>query len=234
VRDGWDIDAAEVESLRQEITNRISLMNALVALQLAALGTGLTISGHWVHVLAGLAAISSFLWLLWIDQSISTYKLAAYLAIEMAPKLSEYAGRPVLGWEYFLRQVEAGGERSARALYGDHARGDARDQVRTSRSVRADWYVPLLFGCTPPLLLTLYVAAGVREPAGVVLIVASSLLATLLWIFTVVRFTDFVRNTNVLDQAIIAAGDRADTAAGDRAGSVAVDRAARPARPAAR
>jgi hypothetical protein len=204
MRDDWEIDAAEVHGLRQEITTRISLMNALIALDLAAVGTGLTISGHWVHVLAGLAAISSFLWLLWIDQSISTYKLAAYLAIEMAPKLSELTGRQVLGWEYFLRRVEAGGAQSARALYGNQAPA----QAHTTRTVRADWYVPLLFGCTPPLLLTLYVIVGVREHVGTLPIALSGPLCALLWIFTVARFTDFVRNTNVLDRAILAAGDR--------------------------
>jgi hypothetical protein len=217
VRDGeaWAIDAAEVAGLRQEITTRVSLMNALVALELAAVGTGLTISGHSVHVLAGLAAISSFLWLLWIDQSISTYKLAAYLAIELAPGLSELAGRPLLGWEYFLRRVEAGGAASGRALYPR----TRHSRAQTTRAVRADLYVPLLFGGTPPVLLTLYVVSAVHHRAAAVAIALACLLGTALWVFALVRFKDFVRNTKVLDQAVIAAGDRA--AARDAAGAAA-------------
>jgi hypothetical protein len=196
-----ELDAAEIQSLRQEITTRIGLMQAIVAIELAAVGTGLTILHDYAHVLAGLAAISSFLWLLWIDQSISTYKIAAYLAIEVAPRMQEITARRTLGWEAFLRRVESGGQESVHALY----QGAPPPSGGIVRSIRADWYVPLLFGAAPPLLLTLYIKASSGIEASMWLIGLASLIGGLLWLFTISRFIDFVRNTKVIDKAILAA-----------------------------
>jgi hypothetical protein len=201
VANGIELDIAEIQSLRQEITARIGLMNAVVALELAAAGTGFGLLDRWTHVLAALAAISSFLWLLWIDQSLSTYKIAAYLAIDVVPRMREYASRPLLNWEYFLRSVEAGGARSARALY----RGQAPRHAGIVRNMRADLYMPLLFGATPPILLTLYVLAGVRNDVEWSTIAIGTAFGALMWIFTLTRFFDFLHNTRILDAAIRAA-----------------------------
>ncbi len=67
---GIGLDSAEVQCLRQEITTRITLMNAVIGLELAVLSTGLTIISKPTYVLAGLGAASIFLWLLWMDLSL--------------------------------------------------------------------------------------------------------------------------------------------------------------------
>jgi hypothetical protein len=201
VAEAVELDAAEIQSLRQEITTRIGLMQAIVAVELAALGTGLTILHDYAHVLAGLAAISSFLWLLWLDQSLSTYKIAAYLAIEVAPRMQQITARRTLGWEAFLRRVESGGQESVHALY----QGALPPSGGIVRSVRADWYVPLLFGASPPILLTLYVRASSNIESSLLLIGLASLIGGLFWLFAISRFIDFVRNAKVIDKAILAA-----------------------------
>jgi len=66
---GLPAEIAEFEGLRQEIGIRITISYTLVALELAALGTGLSLAGKTTQVLGGLAAISSLLWLYWIDNS---------------------------------------------------------------------------------------------------------------------------------------------------------------------
>jgi hypothetical protein len=146
---GVELDSAEAQCLRQEITSRITLINAVIALELAVFSTGLTIITKPTYVLAALAAASSFLWLLWMDQSLYTYKIAAYLSVELAPRLSQLARRPVLGWETFLRRIETNGADSSRALYPGAA-GHGRHLMYSGR--HAEWYVPLVFAVTPPLL----------------------------------------------------------------------------------
>jgi len=145
---GYEFDSTEVQCLREEITTRITLMHAVIALELAVLGTGLAVIAKPTYVMAALAAASSFLWLLWMDRSLYTYKVAAYLSVELAPRLSQLARRPVLGWETFLRRIEAGGQKSSRALYP----GAVERSQRLWHSGRyAEWYVPLVFAVTPCL-----------------------------------------------------------------------------------
>jgi hypothetical protein len=98
------IISAEAQSLRQEVSAHVTILKAIIALELAALGSGLAVTGKQAVVLAVLAAISSFLWLLWTDRSLSILKIAAYLGIELAPWLTELVKYPVLGWEQFLRR----------------------------------------------------------------------------------------------------------------------------------
>lgn len=193
---GLELDSAEFQCLRQEITTRITLMNAVIALELAALGTGLTVISKPTYVLAGLGAASSFLWLLWMDQSLYTYKIAAYISVEMAPRLSKLIRRPVLGWEMFLRRLEANGERSGLALYPGMTGG--RRQLKYCGR-HAEWYVPLLFAATPPLLLALYV---IDSRDGLVRILSACFLAGFLWIFTIIRFALLVRDINIFNHAI--------------------------------
>ena len=66
------LDAAELHTLRQEITSHFTLSATLIALELAAFGSSLSLVDKSTHILAVLAVISSFLWLLWIDHSTQT------------------------------------------------------------------------------------------------------------------------------------------------------------------
>lgn len=196
-----ELDSAEAQCLRQEITTRITLMNAVIALEIATLGTGLTVISRPTYVLAALGAASSFLWLLWMDQSIYTYKIAAYLSVELAPRLSRLARRPVLGWETFLRRIEANGDMSRRALYPGPA--------RTGRCLRhsgrhAEWYVPLLFAVTPPLLLALYV---IDTSDSLARVLPACLAGGSMWAYTIIRFVLLILDIKVLNDAIAKAPD---------------------------
>jgi hypothetical protein len=194
-------DVAEVQALRQEITTRVTLSSTLVALELATVGTGVTLLDRSTHVLAGLAMLSSFLWLLWIDHSLQVLKIAAYLAVDLGSRMSEHTGRAVLGWEGFLRRLNSGGQESAQALY----RGSPPSGTKIVRALPVDWYSPLLFGVAPPLLLTLYVVANVRsQPTALVWL--SCGVGVLLWSYTISRFIDFAHNKGVIDRAIVTAG----------------------------
>ncbi|MFJ5548171.1 hypothetical protein [Streptomyces sp. NPDC093225] len=207
-----EIDVTEFQNLRQEINNRTNLAYALITLQLAALGTGLSVMTRLPDVLLGLAAASSFLWLFWVDHAGQVYKIAGYIALELSPQLSADVRRPVLRWEHFLRRVDAGGGTTLRALYGTDA---PQGRVYVQSSTAADVYAMLLFGCTPPLMICGYVVVmlvgGERTP---VLVVVPAAAATGLWIYTVTRFRGFRKTVSTIGTAIRASEPESGAGAG--------------------
>jgi len=201
-------DLREYETLRQEINNRTTISYTLVALDLAALGAGLSVVDKSKAILAALAAISSLLWLYWIDHSGQVQRIAAYIAISLAPRVSAAEGRPVLQWEVFLRQLTAGGKSAHEALSGP------RKPVPESSFrpiVSSDWYTTLLFGGSPPLLLTLYIAANIKAgglTAAEVGITAAA--GTALWVYALISYRRLKRAVPVIAEAILAANDRTE------------------------
>ncbi|MGH2572133.1 MAG: hypothetical protein ACRDGU_01360 [Actinomycetota bacterium] len=106
-RDAMSIDLAEFQKLRDEITGRMQLQTTIVGAQLAVLGTGLSLLTTSPEILLGLAAISSFLWLLWLDHAEQVHKIGLYVGSVLAPRLGR-VGPGALGWERFLRDLDRG------------------------------------------------------------------------------------------------------------------------------
>lgn len=125
--------------------------------------------------------------------------------------MSQCLGRPVLGWEIFLRRINSGDERSATALYG------VSPPPRTTivRPLRSESYTPLLYGVAPPLLYTLYASANLRGGTATSMVWLICAAGGTLWAFTISRFVDFVRNAKIIDQAILAVPDSARHHEGD-------------------
>lgn len=144
---GFEVDLAEFGQLRDEINNRTQIAFTLIVAELTGLGAGLSVIDKVPDVLLGLAAVSGFLWLLWLDMAGQVHKIAAYLALHLAPRLRD-ASPGALGWEAFYREVDAGGARAAKALGGDFRLEPLRHMGR---------YLTLLFLITPVVLLGIYV-----------------------------------------------------------------------------
>lgn len=199
-------DLREYETLRQEINNRTTISYTLVALDLAALGAGLSIADKSKAILVALAAISSLLWLYWADHSGQVNRIAAYIAIQLAPRIGADEGRPVLQWEAFLRRFNAGGESTSQVLFGP-AQSDPGPSIR--RVVSSDWYTTLLFGGAPPLLLGLYVAANARASASAAVEAAIATAAgTVLWAYALINYWHMRRAVSVIAEAILTASNR--------------------------
>src|SRR5437588_7315204 len=96
---------AEFGAVRDEINLRTQLGVTIVGFDLAALGTGLSLVSSTPTVALALAAVSAYLWALWMDQAIQVWKLAAYAALQLRPR----AGAGMLQWEAFLRVLDEGG-----------------------------------------------------------------------------------------------------------------------------
>jgi hypothetical protein len=210
------LDVAELQALRQEITSHFTLSTTLMPLELAAFGSSLSLVDKSTYILPTLAVISSFLWLPWIDHSTQILKIAAYIAVELAPRMSQYLGRPVLDWEIFLRRIDSGGETSAKVLYGI----SSPPRTAVVRPLRPEWYTPLLFGIAPPLLLILYAAANLHGGTTTMVVWSACVIGAAFWAFTISRFIDFVRNSKIIDRAILASSSSARHHEGDAKAAV--------------
>jgi hypothetical protein len=120
---GVDADLVEYDRLRQEVDNRTQIAYGLVGLDLTALGLGLAASGSLPEVIIGLAVVSAFLWMLWVNNVGQVWKIAAYTEIALGPRVRQ-SHPDALGWEWFLRQLDRGGE-DARGVLGLKTSGRA-------------------------------------------------------------------------------------------------------------
>jgi hypothetical protein len=130
-----DVDLAEFQKLRDEIMARTQLVNTLVGVELAALGAGISSFTSVPDVLIGLAAVSSFLWLLWLDHAEQVQKIAAYIALRLRPRLTVGSDQ-VLRWETYMRQLDR--------------------EPRMPHTQAVSNYIAGLFAGGPLVLLTIY------------------------------------------------------------------------------
>ncbi|WP_146107885.1 hypothetical protein V5P93_002984 [Actinokineospora auranticolor] len=143
----FTLDVAEVQSLRREVVTRTAVASGLVVVEVVGLVLGAALVERAPGVLVGLAVVSSCLWLLWLDHAIHAQKVMAYLEAELAPRLSQVAGRPVLGWESYRYQLDGSG--SARTPRSPDGRG-------IEHTLRPEWHSQVLFGLAPLALGATY------------------------------------------------------------------------------
>lgn len=194
------VHLAEFDRLREEIDNRTQLSTNLVIAELTAFGAGISFFDKVPDVLVGLALVSSYLWLLWLDHTEQIYKIAAYIGCRLAPRMR--AGEEALGWEHFLRVLDAGGVAATEALFGVSAE---RREVEVQPTRNVGRYIMLLFGVSPPALLLLYLLPFERGPAGMLeetLRFAAVLLALALWAYACRQYRRFRRTITTIDDAL--------------------------------
>jgi hypothetical protein len=211
---GLTVDLAEFDRLRTEIDNRTTLGSNVVALELTAAGAAIAVADKIPDALLGLAAVTCCLWLLWLDHAVQVYKLASYIGVQLAPKLTHDAGRRVLGWESYLRTLDAGGPAAWQALYpaGQPPGRDDTELVTGTRSVAS--YVTVLFGGIPFVTAAIYVAVVVdrfESTSELVRLIGVAVVAGL-WLVSVMRYLEFRRGAAHIVHALLEAGRRADDA----------------------
>jgi len=199
-----DVDLAEFDRLRQEVDNRTQIANGLVGLELTALGVGLASATSFPDIIIGLAVVSAFLWMLWVDHAGQIWKLAAYMSIDLAHRLRE--GRPgALGWEPFLRQLDKGGDNARRAL---RLPSDPGSLVMPKTS-NIGLYISLIFGGSPLVLLAVSVVSLFDDMDGVdrgvrTLAIVGAVVA---WLLALRAFRQFRMLAAIIDRAIEHASD---------------------------
>jgi hypothetical protein len=191
------VDLAEFERLRQESDSRALINSGLLAVELTALGGGLAAFNRFPDVVYALAVVSSFLWLQWLDNAGHCYKIGAYIALRLAPRLRRSAPG-ALAWEEFLREVHRGDAWRALGL-------TAAPKWRfPSRWPTVSDYAAIVFGGTPLALLSIGLVKIVSEPcsANRIIRVAASVAALAGWGIAFGHFRQFKRLNRMIDNAI--------------------------------
>jgi hypothetical protein len=187
-----DVDLAEFQKLRDEIMARTQLVNTLVGVELAAVGTGISSFTSIPDVLIGLAAVSSFLWLLWLDHAEQVQKIAAYIALRLRPRLTVGSDQ-VLRWETYMRQL------------------DREPKMPHTQAVSN--YIAGLFAGGPLVLLTIYgLVVSDRFEDGSFPQVARFVglgVAVLLWVVTLRQYRVFRGVVATIERAIVEAREDA-------------------------
>ena len=206
----------EAQQLREEIANRTRISNVLQVAALAGLGTAAPIILSVPDLAPAVAFFVSVLWLQWLDHTEQIHKIATYIDLRIKPVV-QTEEPAALGWEVFLRELDAGGARAARALFGDRT-DPARRTLR--RGFLVILYNDLLFGLVPPGLLVGYATWFVTQPPSDVLARGfGSGAAFVLWVYSVRERLLFKRDISILNEAIFLSDAMRQTPADDPAGS---------------
>lgn len=196
---------SEFERLRTEIDARTGVLPTLLTIELAALAGGISVAVQLPDVTLGFGLVANFLWLVWLDQANQVRKIAAYISIELAPRVRAIAPG-ALGWEHFLRCLEAGGNVADRALRLPEGEGGTVSWSPGDVAAATT----LLFGLTPPALVVVYVTVTVWDFTAVDLPRLAGAAFVLAFWLVCVRFYRRVRGTaELVTRAILAmpAGD---------------------------
>jgi hypothetical protein len=186
---------AEFGAARDEINMRTQLGVTILGFDLAALGTGLSLVSKSPSVGLALAAVSAFLWSLWLDQASQVWKLAAYVALRLGPR----AGPGKLEWEPFLRVLDEGGRMAA--VLVPPKEGVEPPDIPRWRTRNIAFYISMLLGGTPVILVVVFFISGHLgdTPAGTWLELA---LVIAVWLNSLRLYQSFRELAGALDGVI--------------------------------
>jgi hypothetical protein len=190
---------AEYEALRQEVGNRQTLSYAIIAVDLAAFGSGVTAAGGHPEVMIGLAVVSTLLWMFWQAQTMQIDRIAAYVALRLRPALVRHYGYDVLGWEGYVRRLTWSRETAVHALY-DGRRNDKGTYISRSRD---GIYISLLLGGGTPLFLGFVSATEFQATSKAIAFEVASALGLVLWAYALVSAISVMRADKAIARQII-------------------------------
>jgi hypothetical protein len=211
VTDIATVHVAEYQALRQEVNNRQTVSNALIAADLTALGVGVSVAHQYPAILIGLGVVSSLLWLFWLVHTLQIYRIALYVALELRPRLVGIYKCTMLDWEAYVRFLTFSRAAQARLLAKYHNSGDPSVISRNIDGI----YVSLLLGGATPLLLAASVVADIHSKPSNELAWALAVAATLiLWLYALGRAVVTLRTTRAISDLIIRNQDNDDNGYG--------------------
>ncbi len=156
IDDTLQIDLVDYGRIRDEIDSRTKLSSQMLNYELIVIAAIITAYDKVPHEVTILGTwISSLLWLMWLDHTTAIYKLAAYLQVVIARRLRKQH-KDVFGWEYFLRELDAGGDRARHVLYEGLHDGLPAAELRVPRTEAITNYIRLLFGGGALLLMAMF------------------------------------------------------------------------------
>lgn len=191
-----DFDKAEYDNLRTELIFHQTNASTIFALNIAGMGVGVTASAKLEPALLVLAVLSCVLWSRYSDHVAALFRIAAYLELELRPRVTARLGEPVLGWEKYLRTAFAGRRGLMLARFPSL---DSRMGIVVASGA---------FLMPPPLLCAAFLYQRWPHTVGFsrgVLLAVTALAATV-WLYSVLRGVKTIRWLRRLDEEIGAAG----------------------------
>src|ERR1700761_621565 len=147
-----DFHKSEYEALRQETNTHQTFANAIIGLEVTALGVGISLGGKSPYVLAGLAIVTAMLWVSYLDHLEGMFRIAAYIILELRPRVSGICTHPVLSWEIFLRRERI--EPQTDVLLEPSVLLPAEKFKEPALGLT---YLSIFFAATPPTFIGMYI-----------------------------------------------------------------------------
>lgn len=100
---------AEYQALRTELMTHFAFANALVGLQVAAIGVSATVLDAGSVLIAGFALLTTVIWVSYLDHIASIYRIALYIGTILRDQIEGSVGQPVMQWESWFRRLRSVG-----------------------------------------------------------------------------------------------------------------------------
>lgn len=202
-----ELHKSEYEALRQETNTHQNFANAIIGLELTSLGLGISLGNKSPYVLAGLAIVTTMLWLSYLDHLTGMFRIAIYTALVLRPRLSELAEQPVLSWEVYMRRMRA--TPMEEPGVGVSLVVPAERLKEPSLGLT---YVSIFFAVTPPTFTCMYIYDTVSRSQVSAVMAVVALVTLIFWIFAIVRSASISRWMRHVDNIIISYGAQDDPA----------------------
>jgi hypothetical protein len=90
----------------------------------------------------------------WLIQTLQIYRIAAYVALELRPRLVSLCHSDILGWEAYVWPLTSSQRTAALALF----KSESRSNPSITRNVDGVYVSMLLGGATPLILAVIAIA----------------------------------------------------------------------------
>ncbi len=140
-----DVDLEEYRQLRAEVLTRLTLHNQLTSYAVTAMAAALAVLSSYPDVLLALSFLASWFWLLYTSHDGHIFRIAHYIAVDLAPRLT-VGDRAVLGWEAYLRKFDT---------TGLEVRGEAVKKKMASK-MGVNTSTAVIFGGSTPIMTLIF------------------------------------------------------------------------------
>jgi hypothetical protein len=195
MKDHQVVDLEEYKQLRAEILTRLTLHNQLTSYTVATMTAGLAIFSNYPDVLLAISFLTSWFWLLYASHDGHIFRIAQYIALELAPRLAA-DGHAALGWEAYLRKFDA----REVDVPGQAAKMKAsKTGISTSMAV-------IFGGSAPVLIIIFWVSQWPIQKPGIPLYgrILATACAIVMWVNAMRRARDTTLLRKNVNSAIVA------------------------------
>jgi hypothetical protein len=107
--DFTSIHIAEYNCLRSEAMHHFTFANALIGLEVTAIGLGVATADKAPAIFACFSALTVIVWLSYMDHIASIHRIALYIGTILRTSIQDTTNTAALRWEHWLRNLRSSG-----------------------------------------------------------------------------------------------------------------------------